>query len=132
MLDWIIAAVATLALLVLLSPLLLLATVFILVPLAHLMPRAHPTLARLSFGCPFAKREASVAFLTVPGAGRPVDVTSCSIFEPGPVLCEKGCLGLVESRETASLAVARYALLADGETLRDATGHERSSAVDAR
>lgn len=121
--DWIFTVLTALGVVVLLSPLLmLLVTAFVLVPLAHLLPRAHPGLARLSLTCPLEKRSARVDFLTVPGANRPLDVVSCSVFDRGPVRCEKQCLGLVDVHATPPLILARFALLDGGEALL-AAGH---------
>ncbi len=119
------AVLIAVMLLVLLSPLLvLLAAAVILLPLAHLLPQAHPALAHLSLACPFHKRQASVDLLTVPGVDRPLDVTSCSIFDGKPVPCAKGCLELVGARATPPPILARYALLADGEALLDIPDYE--------
>lgn len=118
--EWIGTVLAGLALLVLLAPALLLATtVFVLVPLAHLLPPA-PTVSRACFNCPFSRRRVTVAFLSEPGASRPSEVLSCSLFADGRVRCKQECLDLVEARWAPSTAVARYALLADGEVRREA------------
>lgn len=95
---------------------------FLLVALAHLMP-APSTVARASFTCPLSRRRVNVAFLTTPGADQPVDVVSCSAFpDPERVRCAKGCLGWARSAWNASPMVARYALLAGGESYRGAGG----------
>lgn len=117
--DWLYLLVAGMVLVLVLAPVvLLLGTLFVLVPLAHLAP-APPTVARASFDCPFSERRVSVAFLTTPGADRPSDVVSCSLFDDG-VRCHKGCLELTQAAWRPSALCARYALLADGEAHREA------------
>ena len=113
--EWLLMLTTGLALLVLLSPLIiLLGTVFVLVPLAHLLP-PPASVARASFDCPYARRRVNVAFMTPPGAERPSDVLSCSLFSDAPpIRCEKGCLGLARTGWTPSPMVPRYALVADG------------------
>ena len=107
-------------LVLLLAPvLMLLVTVFVLVPLAHFFgPPA--SIARASFTCPVTRRRVSAAFLTEGGAGQPSDVTACSIFGGGEVRCAKRCLGLGRVGWAPSPMAPRYALLADGTTLRGA------------
>jgi hypothetical protein len=116
--DWLVGLLTGLGLLILFAPLIsLLVTVFVLAPLAHFFP--HPEMvARASFGCPFSKRRVSVAFLTSPGSATPTDVLSCSLFSDGGIRCKKGCLGLAASAWTGRPVVARFALLAGGETYR--------------
>lgn len=117
--EWLITLVTGLGLLVLLAPLLvMLATVFVLVPLAHLGP-APATVARITFTCPFSRRTVSAAFLSAPGADRPADVLSCSLFGAGAIRCQKGCLALATSYGTPSPMVPRYCLIAGGESYRD-------------
>lgn len=97
---------------------LLLTTLLLLVPLALLAPRA-PMLARTSFACPVSRRDVTATFLTEPGAAAPTDVVACSTF-PNGVRCAKSCLRDARASWTASPMVARYALLAGGETRREA------------
>ncbi len=117
--EWVSLIVAGVALLLVAAPVvLLLGTFLVLVPMALLAP-STPMLARSSFECPFSKRRVTAAFLTRAGEAAPADVVSCSMFTDG-VRCGKGCLGLAHASERPSLAMARYALLADGEAMRDA------------
>ena len=116
--DWLITLVASLAVLLLVSPLLmLLATFFILVPLAHLAPRPA-MIARSTFDCPITKQRVNAEFLTTADADRPADVLACSAFPGGEVLCKKGCVALAETRWAPSPAVPRFALIADGTSYR--------------
>ncbi|MBI4636199.1 MAG: hypothetical protein HY727_07595 [Candidatus Rokubacteria bacterium] len=116
--EWVVAIATGLGLLIVLAPLvLLLATVFVLVPLAHLLP-PQPTVARTAFDCPFSKRHVRVAFVAAPGADRPSDVLSCSVFMDGRIRCKKGCVALAEPRWAPSPMVSRFALIADGVTYR--------------
>lgn len=118
--KWITTVVTALGLLILVLPLLmLLLTAFVLMPLAHLTPRG-PTVARASFDCPFARRRVNATFLVAPAADRPTDVLACSIFGDGPVRCSKGCLRLARTPAEPNAMTPRYALLADGESYRDA------------
>ena len=117
--EWLGTVLSGLVLAALLVPAaLFLLTVFVLVPMAHLMS-APPTVSRTSFRCPVTRRRVNATFLTGAGATRPADVLECSIFPDGEVRCAKGCLDHAEARWAPSTAVARYALLANGEVGRD-------------
>ena len=123
--EWLGTLLSGFALAALLLPAaLLLLTVFVLVPMAHLMPAA-PTVSRTSFRCPVSRRRVNAAFLVAAGAPRPADVLECSVFPDGDVRCAKGCLEHAEAHPAPSTAVARYALLADGEAGRDPAAGER-------
>ena len=84
----------------------------------HFLP-AGPTVARMSFDCPFSKRRASVEFLIAPGSDRLSDVLSCSVFpKPYHVRCRKDCLKMAEAGWAPSPMMPRYALLANGVAMR--------------
>jgi hypothetical protein len=118
--EWITTVLTALGLLILLAPLLMvLVTAFVLVPLAHLTT-SGPTVARASFDCPFARKHVHATFLVPPGADRATDVLACSVFGDGPVGCRKGCLQLAGTHAEPNAVTPRYALLADGESYRDA------------
>lgn len=117
--EWVSLFVAGLVLVLIAAPVvLLLGTFLVLLPLSLLAPPA-PALARASFTCPVTRQPVIAAFVTRAGASRPADVVACSMFTDG-VRCAKGCLGSAHTSWTPSSAVARYALLADGEALREA------------
>ena len=118
--EWLGTALSWLVIAILLVPVaMLLLTFFVLVPLAHLNPPA-PTLSRTRFFCPFWRRDVNVTFLNEPGEATPADVTACSRFaDPEDVRCEKKCLAMMETRAVPSSMVARFALLADGEAIRE-------------
>ena len=116
--DWLLMIVAGFVLMLMVAPLVTLAlTLFVLVPLAHLMPPPS-TLARRRFDCPFATRTVTATFVTSPVAERPTDVTACSRFGAGKVLCNKECLALTAVGWAPSPIVPRFALIADGTAPR--------------
>jgi hypothetical protein len=90
------------------------------------------TVSRTSFDCPFAKRHASVEFVTEPGCDRPSGVLSCSVFAPMPyqVRCEKACLGMAATGCASSPMMPRYALLAGGVAYRVMSAPERLHTPD--
>jgi len=117
--EWISLALAGVVLVLIATPVvLLLATVFVLVPLALVAPAA-PAVARTAFSCPVTRRNVTAAFLTRPGEAEPADILACSLFPDG-VRCEKACLRAARTSWTPSTSMARFALLAGGESVRDA------------
>jgi len=117
--EWVSLIVAGVVFALILTPVVLLLTTFlVLVPLSLLAPAA-PSLARTSFACPVSRRKVTATFLTRPGEAKPADVVACSMFSDG-VHCAKGCLHEAHTSWTPSPALARYALLAGGEALREA------------
>jgi hypothetical protein len=92
--------------------------------------------ARVSFYCPFSKRQVAVDFLTESGAGQPSDVLCCSAFpRPDQVRCKKDCLALAESRWVSTPMLPRFSLIAGGTayrpTARDAAAVTRSPETTA-
>ena len=118
--ESLLAPTAGVLIVLLIAPLLAVAGVVLLLTIGHVFPRS-PSLSRATFNCPFSKRRATVEFLSSPGAAKPTDVLSCSVFDkPYHVRCKKGCLAMAETGWMPSPLMPRFALLADGVAYRTA------------
>jgi hypothetical protein len=117
--EWVLTLTSGVVVLLLLGPLAMLLGGLVLFGLVGHVLRG-PGVYRAAFDCPFSKQRASVEFLGETASDHPADVLSCSVFAPKPyhVRCEKGCLGLAETRGALSPMMPRYALLADGVAYR--------------
>jgi hypothetical protein len=113
--EWGLTVLSGFVVLLLLGPLVVAVSVILaLVMLGHALP-ASPWLARAAFACPFSKRRVGVVFQNWPGAQRPDDVLSCSVFNDARgIRCKKQCLALAETRWQPSPMVPRFALIAGG------------------
>ena len=112
--ESLLAPTASLLVVILFVPVLVLLGAGILLVFGHLVPDGS-TLSRVAFRCPFAKRQATVEFLSPSGSDKPTDVLSCSVFDkPYHVRCKKGCLTMAVTGRTPSPLMPRFALLADG------------------
>jgi len=127
--EWLLAPTSSLLLVVLVVPMFVVVGAAILLMIGQVIPGGQ-TLSRVAFHCPFSKRRATVEFLTPAGGEQPTDVLSCSVFDkPYHVRCEKGCLTMARTGWTSSPLMPRFALLADGVTLRP-VGRPDSQATD--
>ena len=117
--EWAFPLVFALVVLVVVLPFaLLLAAVALMGFAGHFGP-GRPIISRVTFDCPFSKRQASVEFLTAFGSDQTTDVLSCSVFaDPRRVRCKKDCVKLAVAGWSPPLTMPRYALLADGVALR--------------
>ncbi len=126
--EWVLTLMSSFVVLFLLAPFAVLVGGLVLLGLAnHLLSTSAAS--RVSFDCPYAKKRASVEFVTAPGSDEPSDVLSCSVFDPKPyhVRCEKGCLGLAKTGWAASPMMPRFSLLSGGVAYRANTRAENGT-----